>query len=90
MEAAKNKQKERAMLAKMMFESDASDEADFSSNNPFMQTPENFEKVRIGGKGRTGASDFTKGKCAFTRPCTVGWKSQNQPLSGKGGNRTPL
>jgi hypothetical protein len=41
-------------------------------------------------KGKTGASDFTKGKCAFVRPCTVGWRSQNQPVSKGGGNRTPL
>jgi len=48
-------------------------------------------KVRVGGpKGKTGSSDFTKGKCAFVRPCTVGWKSQNQPLMKGGGNRTPL
>ena len=49
------------------------------------------DKVRVGGpKGKTGSSDFTRGKCAFTRPCTVGWKSQNQPLMRGGGNRTPL
>jgi hypothetical protein len=36
------------------------------------------------------SSDHTRGKSAFKRPCTVGWKSQNQPLSKGGGNRTPL
>jgi hypothetical protein len=49
------------------------------------------DKVRAGGgaKGRTGSTDFTRGKNAFVRPCTVGWKSQNQPLMKGGGNRTP-
>jgi len=47
--------------------------------------------VRVGGvKGRTGNTDFTAGKRAFVRPCTVGWKSQNQPLQRGGGNRRPL
>jgi hypothetical protein len=69
-------------------------------------TPEHFEskatsglnkkidfknKVRTNGaKGKEGSSDFTRGKSAFARPCTVGWKSQNQPLQKGGGNRTPL
>ena len=49
------------------------------------------DMVRVGGpKGSTGSRDFTKGKCAFTRPCTVGWMSQNQPLQRGAGNRTPL
>ena len=49
------------------------------------------DKSRAGGgaKGKTGSTDFTKGKNAFVRPCTVGWKSQNQPLMKGGGNRTP-
>ena len=49
------------------------------------------DKVRAGAgaKGRTGSTDFTRGKNAFVRPCTVGWKSQNQPLMKGGGNRTP-
>lgn len=49
------------------------------------------DKARAGGgaKGRTGSTDFTRGKNAFVRPCTVGWKSQNQPLARGGGNRTP-
>lgn len=47
--------------------------------------------VRTGGaKGKQGSADFTKGKKKFARPCTVGWKSQNQPLKRGGGNRTPL
>tara|TARA_E500000178_G_scaffold351665_1_gene413279 strand:- start:19 stop:279 length:261 start_codon:yes stop_codon:yes gene_type:complete len=49
------------------------------------------DKVRTGGaKGKQGSADFTKGKKQFARPCTVGWKSQNQPLKRGGGNRTPL
>lgn len=49
------------------------------------------DKFRAGGgaKGKTGSTDFTRGKNAFVRPCTVGWKSQNQPLMKGGGNRTP-
>lgn len=49
------------------------------------------DKVRAGAgaKGKTGSTDFTRGKNAFVRPCTVGWKSQNQPLMKGGGNRTP-
>jgi hypothetical protein len=49
------------------------------------------DKFRAGGgaKGKTGSTDFTRGKNAFVRPCTVGWKSQNQPLARGGGNRTP-
>jgi hypothetical protein len=49
------------------------------------------DKFRAGGgsKGKTGSSDFTKGKSAFVRPCTVGWKSQNQPPRRGGGKRTP-
>jgi hypothetical protein len=49
------------------------------------------DKFRAGGgaKGKTGSTDFTKGKNAFVRPCTVGWKSQNQPLQRGGGGRTP-
>ena len=49
------------------------------------------DKFRAGGgaKGKTGSTDFTRGKNAFVRPCTVGWKSQNQPLARGGGPRTP-
>ncbi len=49
------------------------------------------DKVRAGAgaKGKTGSTDFTRGKNAFVRPCTVGWKSQNQPLMKGGGGRTP-
>jgi hypothetical protein len=49
------------------------------------------DKVRAGAgaKGKTGSTDFTRGKNAFVRPCTVGWKSQNQPLARGGGPRTP-
>lgn len=49
------------------------------------------DKTRIGGsKGKQGNSDFTKGKKQFSRPCTVGWKPQQQPLMRGGGNKTPL
>ena len=48
-------------------------------------------QVRVGGsKGKEGRADHTAGKRAFKRPCTVGWKSQNQPLQRGGGNKTPL
>ena len=52
----------------------------------------NNKQSRVGGsKGKEGRADHTAGKKAFKRPCTVGWKSQNQPLrGGGGGNRTPL
>ena len=58
-----------------------------------------FKNVaRIGGsKGKESCSDYTTGKTAFVRPCTVGWKSQQQPQrssqgGGNGGkaSRTPL
>jgi len=81
-----NKNRERALLYKMMFD-DNSDTINYAG---VLTSPELYDKVRIGGKGRTGASDFTKGKCAFARPCTVGWKSQTQPICKGGGNRTPL
>ena len=49
------------------------------------------QQVRVGGsKGKEGRGDHTAGKKAFKRPCTVGWKSQNQPTKRGGGNRTPL
>jgi hypothetical protein len=55
------------------------------------QKKEDFKQTRVkGAKGKEGSSDHTRGKSAFKRPCTVGWKSQNQPLSKGGGNRTPL
>lgn len=56
----------------------------------FMETKPT-KQVRVGGsKGKEGRSDHTAGKKAFKRPCTVGWKSQNQPIKRGGGNRTPL
>ena len=42
-----------------------------------------------GAKGKEGNTDHTAGKCQFARPCTVGGKSQNQPLQRGGGGRTP-
>jgi hypothetical protein len=62
------------------------------ANDPLMSLSKAdfLDKARVGGpKGKEGSADFTRGKCAFARPCTVGWKSQNQPLSGGGGRRTP-
>lgn len=85
---AKARNKEKALLYKMMFDPDNSSTENYTG---LVTNPEIYEKVRVGGsKGRTGSSDFTKGKCAFVRPCTVGWKSQTQPTSKGGGNRTPL
>jgi hypothetical protein len=87
----KIKNKERLQLTKLMFSSN--DETSYDSNtthaNNNLSNPD-MNKIRIGGKGRTGSRDPTRGKCTFTRPCTVGWKSQNQPLTRGGGNRTPL
>jgi hypothetical protein len=63
------------------------------NNKPALDKKLAFKnKVRAGGgaKGKEGSSDFTRGKSQFARPCTVGWKSQNQPLRKGGGNRTPL
>lgn len=50
---------------------------------------QNQTRAGGGAKGKTGSTDFTRGKNAFVRPCTVGWKSQNQPLARGGGKRTP-
>lgn len=64
-----------------------------NNNKPALDKNLAFKnKVRAGGgaKGKEGSSDFTRGKSQFARPCTVGWKSQNQPLRKGGGNRTPL
>jgi hypothetical protein len=83
----KQKQKEIELLTKMMFDSNNT-ETNYSDKNNDTNN-DTYDHVRKRGKGRTGASDFTKGKCCFARPCTVGWKSQNQPLN-KSGNRTPL
>jgi hypothetical protein len=54
-------------------------------------TDKSFSKNHAGGgaKGKEGNTDHTAGKCQFARPCTVGWKSQNQPLQRGGGGRTP-
>jgi hypothetical protein len=85
----KQKNKEKALLHKMMFDS-SSGANDDVINSSSISTGETYVKVSVSGKGRTGTSDFTKGKCCFARPCTVGWKSQNQPLGKGAGNRTPL
>lgn len=55
------------------------------------QKKADFKQIRVGGaKGKEGRADHTRGKSAFKRPCTVGWKSQNQPLRKGGGGRRPL
>ena len=55
------------------------------------RTKNSTKQFRVGGsKGKEGRADHTAGKKAFKRPCTVGWKSQNQPIQRGGGNRTPL
>lgn len=87
--AIKKKNKEKAMLYKAMFMESAEETG--LGEGDYAPAPEIFDKVRVGHtKGKTGVSDFTKGKCAFVRPCTVGWKSQNQPVQRAAGNRTPL
>ena len=85
----KQKNKEKALLHKMMFDT-TGNVSDGIVNSSSTCTSETYVKVSVSGKGRTGTSDFTKGKCCFARPCTVGWKSQNQPLGKGAGNRTPL
>ena len=51
---------------------------------------EKMNQTAVGGaKGKEGRADHTAGKNKFVRPCTVGWKSQNQPLARGGGGRTP-
>jgi hypothetical protein len=86
------KNKANALLQKMMFDSgpDTGSDIGAGTNNTSSCTSEKYAKISVSGKGRTGTSDFTKGKCCFARPCTVGWKSQNQPLGKGAGNRTPL
>jgi hypothetical protein len=66
----------------------------FPKNGPAAltgQTDRAYAKSHAGGgaKGKEGNTDHTAGKCQFARPCTVGWKSQNQPLQRGGGGRTP-
>jgi len=58
---------------------------------PHFEEKDFKDQVRAGGgsKGKTGSTDHTRGKSAFVRPCTVGWKSQNQPPARGGGKRTP-
>jgi len=85
----KQKNKEKALLQKMMF-TDSSESSTVQHNSSSTCTGETYVKVSVSGKGRTGTSDFTRGKSCFARPCTVGWKSQNQPLGKGAGNRTPL
>jgi len=96
------KRQEKAMLAKLMFDGGeldtrtavgtSTDNSNTLNNNGAPSHTRNSNKqIRVGGaKGKEGRADQTRGKMAFKRPCTVGWKSQNQPLMKGGGNRTPL
>eukprot|EP00814_Leptocylindrus_danicus_P020794 CAMPEP_0116032534 /NCGR_PEP_ID=MMETSP0321-20121206/18229_1 /TAXON_ID=163516 /ORGANISM="Leptocylindrus danicus var. danicus, Strain B650" /LENGTH=142 /DNA_ID=CAMNT_0003507993 /DNA_START=114 /DNA_END=542 /DNA_ORIENTATION=- len=78
----------KAELTRLMFEEHDNDGKVYDNTNHGRK--EN-KQIRVGGaKGKEGRADQTRGKCAFKRPCTVGWKSQNQPLARGGGNRTPL
>ena len=65
--------------------------AKFVAEPSYSPADKTFSKNHAGGgsKGKEGNSDHTAGKCQFARPCTVGWKSQNQPLQRGGGGRTP-
>mmetsp|Transcript_5316 Transcript_5316/g.6825 ORF Transcript_5316/g.6825 Transcript_5316/m.6825 type:complete len:115 (+) Transcript_5316:121-465(+) len=92
---------ERARKAKLEFEKDFAEKsrhalmfADQERGKGYYeetQKKKDFKQIRVGGaKGKEGRADHTRGKSAFKRPCTVGWKSQNQPLQKGGGNRTPL
>lgn len=88
----KKNNEEKAMKSKlfaMMFDENAGhDEINSACND---NKKKEFKQFRVGGaKGKEGRADHTRGKSAFKRPCTVGWKSQNQPLMKGGGNRTPL
>lgn len=85
--AIKIKKQERMLLCKLMFDNS---EDGTSNTGSAVKEKELFDRVRISGTGRTGSSDYTRGKSCFARPCTVGWKSQNQPIQKKGGGRTPL
>ena len=97
------KRQEKAMLAKLMFDGgdlDTTSNLNVSNgtvnesavnSNASQGARRDFKQIRVGGaKGKEGRADQTRGKMAFKRPCTVGWKSQNQPLMRGGGNRTPL
>jgi hypothetical protein len=92
-EQVKKKNQEKALIAKLMFESttETVQHADGIPISGMVNTAELHRAVKIGScKGKQGGADFTRGKCQFARPCTVGWKSQNQPQSKTGGGRTPL
>ncbi|GMH48581.1 hypothetical protein TrLO_g3465 [Triparma laevis f. longispina] len=88
------KRAENAALAKAMFAGEQ--EEDEVTYDPFAakydkrNKAEKLNQTTCGGsKGKEGNADHTAGKSKFVRPCTVGWKSQNQPLQRGGGGRTP-
>lgn len=98
--ASKRDLAEKRLVEKLMF---GSAEETTKSNGKLISINQlsnaDFKNVvRVGGsKGKESCSDFTAGKTAFVRPCTVGWKSQQQPQrraqgggNSKGGARTPL
>jgi hypothetical protein len=88
LEQKKADKAEQVKLYSIMFGEEEEEEEIFHEET---QKKEDFKQTRVNGaKGKEGRSDHTRGKSAFKRPCTVGWKSQNQPLSKGGGNRTPL
>ena len=85
----KKEQLERMMFGEVRKDTSTGEEVFYES--PTVTKTDLKAQVRVGGsKGSTGKQDHTAGKCQFARPCTVGWKSQNQPLAKGGGNRTPL
>ena len=91
--ALDKKRAENAALAKLMFAGE--EEVEGPCYDPFAAKYDNKPKEKMnqtavgGAKGKEGRADHTAGKNKFVRPCTVGWKSQNQPLKRGGGGRTP-
>jgi hypothetical protein len=87
----KKKAEEKAEKSKLFALMFADGEEGGEISHEETQRKKDFKQIRVGGaKGKEGRADHTRGKSAFKRPCTVGWKSQNQPLMKGGGNRTPL
>eukprot|EP00588_Corethron_pennatum_P007621 CAMPEP_0194298374 /NCGR_PEP_ID=MMETSP0169-20130528/60129_1 /TAXON_ID=218684 /ORGANISM="Corethron pennatum, Strain L29A3" /LENGTH=127 /DNA_ID=CAMNT_0039048351 /DNA_START=600 /DNA_END=983 /DNA_ORIENTATION=- len=90
-QAAEQEKAKNARLYALMFAGDKGKESECYSATDHSKNKKETSQIRVGGsKGKEGGADHTRGKSAFKRPCTVGWKSQNQPLQKGGGNRTPL
>ena len=94
----KAKAQEKAKLARLMMDGgsqlnsksfDSEILAKLQNNSQSFKTSTSRNNAGGGSKGKEGNTDHTAGKCQFARPCTVGWKSQNQPLARGGGGRTP-